>query len=311
MGLSFFVLCSGGKCGIILALKGMYEMNVDKWLKRNTSSLKGKTVAVTGSTGGIGNELCTYLARLGANLVLVDRNPKKSGAFADRLKDRFLTRVTCITADLEDTYSVTVATELIKKEKPDIFIHNAGAYSIPRHKTKSGLDNVFQINFASPYYMIKELLPTLRENKGRVVVVGSIAHNYSKSDPEDIDFSTRTAASKVYGNAKRYLMAALFELFKNEQKVSLAVTHPGITPTNITAHYPDWLYRLIKYPMKLIFMRPAVATLSVLRGVFEDCGYYEWIGPWLFDIWGRPCRKKLKTISAQESQEIFERAEKL
>ncbi|MBR5451724.1 MAG: SDR family NAD(P)-dependent oxidoreductase [Clostridia bacterium] len=286
-------------------------MNINNWIKRNCGSLKGKTVAITGSTGGLGNELCFYFARLGANLVLVDRNREKSENFARTLKDKYSVRVTLITADLEDRYSVTIATELIKKEKPDIFIHNAGAYSIPRHKTKQGLDNVFAINFASPYYMIKELIPTLRETKGRVIAVSSIAHNYSKSDPDDIDFSNRTAASKVYGNAKRYLMCALWELFKNETGVKLAIAHPGITPTGITAHYPAWIYAIIKYPMKVIFMRPKVAALSVLKGVFEETGYMEWIGPWLFDIWGRPIKKKLCTVSETESKRIFETAEQI
>lgn len=286
-------------------------MNINKWLKKNCESLKGKTVAVTGSTGGLGNELCIYLARLGANLVLVDRNREKSEKFAKVLKEKFSARVTLVTADLEDKYSVTVATELIKKEKPDIFIHNAGAYSIPRHKTKQGIDNVFAINFASPYYMIKELIPTLRETKGRVIAVGSIAHGYSKSNPEDIDFSGEKAASKVYGNAKRYLMCSLWELFENEKDVKLAITHPGITPTGITAHYPDWLYAIIKYPMKIIFMRPKVAALSILKGVFEQTGYMEWIGPWLFSVWGRPKKSKLSTIPKKESKEIFARAEQI
>ena len=286
-------------------------MNINKWLKNNTVTLKGKSVAVTGSTGGLGNELCRYLARLGANLILVDRNREKSEKFAAELKERFCARVTLITADLEDTYSVTVATEKLKKEKPDVFIHNAGAYSIPRRKTKAGLDNVFQINFASPYYMIKELIPTLREGEGRVVVVGSIAHNYSVSDPNDIDFSTRQQSSKVYGNSKRYLMCALYELFKGVEGVSLAVTHPGITLTGITAHYPAPLYRLIKLPMKMIFMKPSAAALSILKGVFEECGYFEWIGPWLFNIWGRPKKKRLKTVSPKESAKIYAIAEDL
>lgn len=284
-------------------------MNVNKWLEKNCNSLKGKTVAITGSTGGLGNELGIYLARLGANLVLVDRNKEKSEKFATLLREKFCIRATVITADLEDKYSVTVATELIKKEKPDVFIHNAGAYSIPRHKTKQGLDNVFTINFASPYYMIKELLPTLRETKGRVVAVGSIAHNYSKSNPDDIDFSGQKAASKVYGNAKRYLMCALWELFKDKNDVKLSITHPGITPTGITAHYPAWIYAIIKYPMKLIFMHPRIAALSILKGVFTETGYMEWIGPWFFNVWGRPNIKKLTTISPRETKEIFERAE--
>ena len=286
-------------------------MNINNWIKRNCSSLRGKTVAITGSTGGLGHEICIYLARLGANLVLVDRNREKSERFAEMLREKYAARVTLITADLEDRYSVTVATELIKKEKPDVFIHNAGAYSIPRRKTKQGIDNVFAINFASPYYMIKELIPTLRETKGRVIAVGSIAHNYSKSNPDDIDFWNEKAASKVYGNAKRYLMCSLWELFENEKEVKLAITHPGITPTGITAHYPAWLYAVIKYPMKLIFMRPRTAALSILKGVFDDTGYMEWIGPWLFSIWGRPRKSKLATVGKKESKEIFARAEAL
>lgn len=286
-------------------------MNINKWLGKNCASLRGKTVAITGSTGGLGNEICIYLARLGANLVLVDRNKEKSEKFAELLRDRFCARVTLITADLEDKYSVTVATERIKKEKPDIFIHNAGAYSIPRHKTKQGLDNVFAINFASPYYMIKELLPTLREAKGRVIAVGSIAHNYSKYNPDDIDFSGCESAAKVYGNSKRYLMCSLWELFRNESEVSLSITHPGITLTGITNHYPKWLYTIIKPLMKVFFMKPSVAALSILKGVFEQTGYMEWIGPWFFDVWGRPKKKKLGTVSEFESKRIFEIAEQI
>lgn len=138
-------------------------MSIEKWLKNNTVSLSGKTIAVTGSTGGLGIELCRYLARIGANLILVDRNFKRSEAFANSLRKDFGATVSLITADLEDFSSVKTATELLKTKTIDIFIHNAGAYSIPRKKCSTGYDNVFQINFVSPYYIVKELLPCLRE----------------------------------------------------------------------------------------------------------------------------------------------------
>ena len=286
-------------------------MDIRKWLLANTSSLKGKTVAVTGSTGGLGEELCKYLAKLGADLVLVDRNHGKSVSFALELTDNYGAEVSCVTADLEDIDSVKRAVDELLTLDVDIFIHNAGAYSIPRHKCKTGLDNVFMINFASPYYMIRKLLPSLRERNGRVVVVGSIAHNYSKADPDDVDFSTRKAASKVYGNAKRYLMFSLLELFKEEREVSLSVTHPGIAFTNITAHYPKLIFAVIKYPMKLIFMKPKAASLSILRGVFDNTGYNEWIGPCIFDVWGLPNKKKLATVSDKESAFIADAADKI
>ena len=97
---------------------------------------------------------------------------------------------------------------------------------------------------------------------GRVVVVGSIAHNYSKTDINDIDFSTRPAASKVYGNAKRYLMFSLFELFKN-QKTRLAIVHPGITLTNMTSHYPKAINWLVKFAVGLLFPSPKTATATI------------------------------------------------
>lgn len=280
-------------------------------MKLNLETLKGKTVAVTGSTGGLGRELCRYLAELGASIIFCDRNKERSMRLAEELASQFSVKTEHITLDLEDIASVKSATNELKGRNIDVFIHNAGAYSIPRKICETGLDNVFQINFASPYYIIKELLPYLREKKGRVVVVGSIAHNYSKADPNDIDFHTRTAASKVYGNAKRYLMLSLYELFEKEEKVSLSVTHPGITFTNITAHYPKLVFALIKHPMKIIFMKPQKAALSILKGVFGNTEYGEWIGPRVFNIWGKPSQKKLHTFTKSEAEEIFKTAEEI
>ena len=276
-------------------------MKTSTWLKLNTQSLRGKTVAVSGSTGGIGRELCFYLASLDASLVLVDRNYAKSQAFKDELIERYPElSVTLLTADMSDQASVNSAIESLKVLPLDVLICNAGAYSIPRYKCENGYDNVFQINFVSPYTMIRELLPTLRKRKGRVVIVGSIAHNYSKSDPLDVDFSTRRKASLVYGNSKRYLMFTLNELFKSEREVDFAITHPGITFTGITSHYPKLIFALIKHPMKIIFPRPSKACLSVLLGVFESTDDREWIGPRFFNIWGRPKKKKLRTVSPEE-----------
>ena len=279
-------------------------MNIKRWLQNNTASLVGKTVAITGATGGIGTELCRYLAALGASLILLDRNADRSSALEQRLLEEYPnTHIDRIQTDLSSMASVRRTLEQLQRRTVDVFIHNAGAYSIPRVKCDSGFDAVFQINFVAPYFLIRSLLPTMGEG-ARVVVVGSIAHNYSHIDPTDVDFSSCKAASKAYGNAKRQLMFSLYELFRNQTAVSLSVTHPGITFTNITAHYPPWLFAIIKYPMKVLFMKPRIAALSVLRGVFVPTGYHEWIGPWLFDVWGRPCKRRLRTCTADESAQI-------
>ena len=281
-----------------------------RWIKKNTTDLKGKVVAISGATGGLGRELCRYFVYLGAALILLDRNMTKSKALADELRAEFEgTEISHIRVDMEDMESVKASAEELLGRTVDFLVLNAGAYSIPRHKCSTGYDNVFQINFISPYYLARKLLPRLRERGGKVVAVGSIAHNYSKTDPEDIDFSTRRKASLVYGNAKRYLMFALSDILCDGSGVVIA--HPGITFTNITAHYPKLIFAIIKHPMKVIFMSPKKAALSILRGLFEDCEKNEWIGPSLFNVWGHPKRKRINTCSDREIKRICDTAERI
>ena len=274
-------------------------------------NLTNKTVAISGSTGGIGRELCAHVAELGASgLILLDRNAEKSRAFADELSARFpALSIRRITVDMEDIDAVSRAADELLQNPPDYLILNAGAYSIPRHKCSTGFDNVFQINFVSPYFLARKLISAISERGGKIVAVGSIAHNYSKADFNDIDFSTRQKASKVYGNAKRYLMYSLWGLDKHLNNIAIA--HPGITFTNITAHYPKFIFAVIKHPMKMIFMKPKKASLSIIEALFCDCGKNEWIGPRCFNVWGKPKKQKVKTATPEEAKKICAAAEKL
>lgn len=283
-------------------------MSVNKWIERNTKSLLGKTVAISGSTGGLGGALCRHLAGLGASLVLIDRNIEKSLALASELKAEFPElKIAHVKADMADIESVKAASDKLSEMEIDYLILNAGAYSIPRYTTDMGYDNVFTINFISPYYLARRLLPSIKARGGKIVAVGSIAHNYSKIDENDVDFSTRKQAGLVYGNAKRYITYSLFAL----DCESVVITHPGISFTGITNHYPKLIFTLIKHPMKIIFMSPKRASLSILAGLFTECKAGEWIGPSLFDIWGLPKKKPLRTASLDEAKKIAEIAENI
>lgn len=287
-------------------------MTTKAWLGKNTVSLQGKTVAISGSTGGLGKALCAHMAALGvARLILLDRNACKAEALQNALTQRYPDLcVDIVLTDLADMHSVENAAKALETQPIDALILNAGAYAVPRYITSSGYDNVFQINFAAPYYLVRRLAPHLASRGGKVVIVGSIAHNYSETDPSDVDFRTRKKASLVYGNAKRYLMFAAPEAAERAG-LELAVTHPGIAVTGITAHYPKWLYALIKYPMKVIFMKPRRASLSILRGLFETPPTGSWIGPRVFDVWGLPRVSRLTTCDEREKAFICARSERI
>ena len=280
-------------------------MNYKKWLAKNTCSLDGKTVAISGSTGGIGKELCRFFCTLSANLILIDRSRARSDALCNSLKEQFPNvSIKAFYLDLEDISATRDMAKALQGEIIDYLVLNAGAYKIPRSKGQNGFENVFNINFVSPYILADALLPQIKARGGKVIAVGSIAHNYSKIDVCDVDFATRKAPSKVYGNAKRYLMYSLWAL--DEYRDVINIAHPGIAVTNITSHYPRVIYAIIKYPMKIIFMNPKKASLSILYALFTDTKKNEWIGPRLFDVWGLPRKKTLKTCSKEEAEKISE-----
>ena len=107
-------------------------MSIKRWIRKNTHSLEGKTVAVSGATGGLGTVLCEHLASLGASLILLDRNMEKSKALASRLKFLIPTlSVRHIRVDLEDMDTVREVARQLEASPPNYLILNAGAYSIP------------------------------------------------------------------------------------------------------------------------------------------------------------------------------------
>lgn len=288
-------------------------MSIAKWLNKNVNDLSNKNIVITGATGGLGKELCYMLASKGANLFLACRNPR----LADELKNKIInqfpsTKITYVNLDLSNKENVDKCTEELKNiPLIDYFICNAGVYNVPIKKLDSGYNNIFTINFLYPYYMIKKLMGKFRENKTMVVAVSSIAHNYSKTNENDIDFSTAKKPSKIYGNSKRFLTFSLFELFKNETHTTLSIVHPGITLTNMTNHYPKAINWLVKIGIKLLFPSPQKSALNLIYGTTSATEYHTWIGPKYFNIWGKPALKKLKTASTTESQKIFEIAENL
>lgn len=285
-------------------------MNHSRWLEKNGISLAGKTVAVTGATGGLGSVLCRNVLALGGSLILLNRSAQKTDTLRTSLLRDFPDAcIDFLQTDLTDMDNVKTVCDALLNRPLDYLVLNAGAYSIPRATCSTGFDNVFQTNFVSHYYMVHRLLPLLNRRGGTVVAVGSIAHTYSKTDPEDMDFATRKGSSLVYGNSKRYLMFALTELMKDQPHVRFAIAHPGISFTNITAHYPKYLFAIIKYPMKVIFMKPSLAVRSLVLALCRPVPSLSWVGPRLFNIWGNPSVKKLRTCSPEERARIFETAE--
>lgn len=284
-------------------------MNYKKWLKENTKDLKNKTIILTGSTGGLGQEIANFLGMLNANIILADRDFEKSSKLKENLLKKYNISVKQIKLDLQNLDSVTNFITEVKKQNIDAIIHNAGVYNLPTNDEQNYY-TINKVNYLMPYYITKSLLPELKKSSlARVVVVGSIAYEYAKFNPCDPEHLMCKKPNKIYGNSKRCLIYSMFELFKNEKSVKLSIVQPGVTPTNITRHFPKFVRGIIKLPMKMVFNSPKKSSLCVIKGLFEDLNYNEWIGPKYFGVWGKPKKSSLKQISNEEILQIFQDAE--
>ena len=288
-------------------------MNINKWLNINKLNLNNKRVVVTGATGGLGKEICLFMAEYGAKISILCRNKEKANNLIFEIKSKFLNAdIEFIELDYNNIENVKKCIKTLKKYNGiDILINNAGIYNVPIKTLDSGYNNIFQVNFLYTYYFTKELLPELEKKENSVcITVSSIAHNFSKMDEKDIDFATRKKQSKIYGNSKRFLMFSLYELFKHS-KSNLSIVHPGITLTNMTGHYPKWINWFVKFAIKILFPTPKQASLNILYGINNYTKSNEWIGPSIFNIWGKPKLKPVKTCSKEESAKICKIAENL
>lgn len=286
-------------------------MKIENWIKKNTTSLNGKNIAITGSTGGLAQQVVKVLASLDASFIFINRNKEKTQKQIDELLSLYHNiKIEFVHCDLSNFESVKSATKILKQKQVDVLYLSAGVYNIKRYKTDLGYDNIFQTNFVAQYYMAKELLKNIKSVDGKIVAVSSIAHNYSKLDENDIDFSTRNSQSKAYGNAKRFLTFSLMELCKKEN-INLSIVHPGLTLTEMTNHYPRAINWLVKIFIKLFCPNNKKASLSLIKGVFDSTNYHEWIGPTFLQVYGKPKKIKLKTSNKSESEKIFEIAEKI
>lgn len=144
--------------------------------------LSGKTALVTGGSRGIGRGIALRLAEEGA-LVAVHYGTNRPAAehVVQTIEERG-GRSFAIGADLDTVAGVTKLVQSLKTElalhagdsKLDILVNNAGIGTSPtlEETTEETFDKVFAVNVKAPFFLVKLLLPILRD-EGRIVNISS------------------------------------------------------------------------------------------------------------------------------------------
>jgi NADP-dependent 3-hydroxy acid dehydrogenase YdfG len=145
------------------------------------TSLKGKTIFITGATSGIGEACAKQLAKNGSNLILVGRREERLKDLSSSLKNKYNIRILTLVLDVRDSEKVRTTIANLPKEWQDIdiLINNAGLASGLDKAHELKLDDVevmIDTNLKGLIYVSRAILPGMIErNRGHIVNIGSIA----------------------------------------------------------------------------------------------------------------------------------------
>jgi 3-oxoacyl-[acyl-carrier protein] reductase len=145
------------------------------------AALRNKTPLVTGASPGIGRATASALAEAGAHVLAHYGCSVQDGEslVADiRSKEG---RADAIRADLATREGATLLAQEVRSivgERLDVLVSNAGiskAATINDH-TVEDFDNLFATNVRSPFFLVQQLLPVLREGSNIIVTCSIGAH---------------------------------------------------------------------------------------------------------------------------------------
>jgi NAD(P)-dependent dehydrogenase (short-subunit alcohol dehydrogenase family) len=227
-----------------------------------TWDIRGKNVLVTGGTNGIGREASVQLARLGAHVTIVGRDPARTEAAAADIAARGgAPGVGHLICDFSSQASIRrLAGEVHERyDRLDVLVNNAGGVNKTRWVTEDGIEATFAVNHLG-YFLLTNLLLDLLERSApaRVVSVASAGHRHGTMDFDDLGYERRYSIMKAYARSKLGNV-----LFSNELSRRLAGTgvtsnslHPGAVATNIWSGAPTWARPFITLVARPFFITP-------------------------------------------------------
>jgi short-subunit dehydrogenase len=189
--------------------------------------LKGKVVVVTGASKGIGAELARQLAAQGAKLVLAARDLEDLEAVAAQCTQAGGSAIV-VRADVgvERDCAAIMSGAALAYGGIDVLVNNAGATMWARFEEIEDvaiLERIMRVNYMGAVYCTRHALPYLRQSRGLVVGIASLA------GLTGVPTRTGYAASK-------HAMRGFFDSLRIElagSGVDVTMIYPGFVATGI------------------------------------------------------------------------------
>ena len=215
------------------------------------TDLSGKTALITGATSGLGLQTATGLARLGARVHVVGRDPDKTRNVCDaiRTSSRNATAIHPEVADLSLMQDVRSLASRI--EAPLHFlVNNVGVLLPSRTVTTEGLEATFATNLLGHFLLTNLLVEKLASGApSRIVNVSSGGMYTQRIRVEDLQMErSRYDGTIAYARTKRgqVILTELWAESLADRGIVVHSMHPGWADTPGVSHSLPVFYRLTK-----------------------------------------------------------------
>lgn len=241
-------------------------------------TMSGKTILITGASSGIGFEAAMQLAALGAQMILIAREPERGRLALEAVtaKSEGLPPSLLI-ADLSSQASIRSLADQVhgRFRRLDVLINDAGAVFSRREFTVDGIERSFAVNHLAPFLLTLLLFDLVRRAPaGRIVNVSSEIHSGSL-DFENLQGEKRYNFLEAYYQSKLENVLFTYELARRIRSTGLTVNalSPGPTRTRFGDNLQGFprLFPLMMKNLPFLFVPPSVgARTSVFLASSPD-----------------------------------------
>jgi retinol dehydrogenase 14 len=232
--------------------------------------MAGRTVLVTGGSGGIGRATALGLARMGARLAITGRDRGRTEAAARDIRAAGGGQVDVFVADLSAQSEVRrLADEVLQRlSRIDVLVNNAGGYWNTRRVTADGLEHTFAVNHLAPFLLTHLLLDRLTESApARVVTVSSNAQAQGRIDFDDLQGMRSYSGARAYSQSKLANVLFSYELARRLHGtfVTANALHPGVVSTSFGAEDPATVQRVFIPFLRRFMKTPAQGAATSIH----------------------------------------------